>query len=157
MRPTPDGGEDERRLIGESSLRFTRWFLKSKFALMQAFLGELEMPAQARDPSHDRRRFLLAMRHAERALVGRVVVSVLLVFGIVATAAAAVARVLYVPAALTPGVEATLVALDRVAAVSGSLTVLLLALRLAFDRYLERVETTAVFIAMQLASAPREP
>jgi hypothetical protein len=51
--------------------------------------------------------------------------------------------------------------LDRVAAFSASAAILLVAVRLALDRYLDRVDVAVTFIAIQLTvsadAEPREP
>jgi hypothetical protein len=143
------------RDLGEGALDFAKWFRKSRFDLMAGFYGELAREPGERDVADVERRFLAAIRHGKRVLLARGVVSVLLVLGVVATAGAAAARVLWVPDALTFEVQATLAALDRLAAIAGSITVVLVALRLLFDRYLELVDTSATFLAMQLASCAR--
>lgn len=143
------------RDLGEGALDFARWFRKSKFDLMAGFFGELERDPATRDPADVERRFLQAIRHAKRVLLARGVVTLLLVLGVVATAAATLARVLVVPTVLTQEVALTLGALDRVAAIAGSLTLVLVVARLLFDRYLDLVETSATFLAMQLATCPR--
>ena len=142
------------RDLGNGALDFAKWFRKSKFDLMAGFFGELEKDPAQRDRADVERRFLAAIRHAKRVLLARGVVTLLLAIGVVATAGAAVARVLWVPAVLTFEVQATLAALDRLAAVAGSVTVVLVVLRLLFDRYLEMVDTSATFLAMQLATCP---
>ena len=143
------------RDLGEDALDFARWFRRSKFDLMAGFLGELGRDPAERDRADVERRFLAALRHAKRVLLARIVVTLLLAVGVVATAAATLAKVLWVPAVLTFEVQATLAALDRLAAVAGSATVVLVVARLLFDRYLDMVETSATFLAMQLATCPR--
>lgn len=135
--------------LGDEALHFARWFRKSKFALMQDFLGEIDCPPADRDAAVIRRRFLAATRHAKRVLVARLVVTVLLAAGVVAAAAASLARVLVVPSV---DVDLWVATLDRAAAVSASASVLLVALRLGFDRYLDLVQTTATFLAIELAA-----
>lgn len=139
--------DDEARghRIGHEALHFAKWFLRSKFALMEGFLGELEAAPEERDAAELEHRFLRCTRHAQRVLLARSIVSFLLVLGAVATVGTALlARF---------GTVRIIGALEAAAAIAGSLTVLLLAMRLAMDRYLERVEVSATFIAMQLATA----
>ena len=143
------------RDLGEDALDFAKWFRRSKFDLMAGFYGELAKEPGERDMADVERRFLAAIRHAKRVLLARVLVTFLLVVGVVATEAATLAKVLWVPDALTFEVQATLAALDRLAAVAGSVTVVLVVARLLFDRYLDMVETSATFLAMQLATCPR--
>ena len=143
------------RDLGEGALDFAKWFRKSKFDLMAGFFGELEKAPEQRDVVDLERRFLAAIRHAKRVLLARGLVTFLLAVGVVATAAATLAKVLWVPAVLTYEVGATLAALDRLAAVAGSVTVVLVLARLLFDRYLDMVETSATFLAMQLATCRR--
>lgn len=143
------------RSLGEDALDFFRWFLKSKFDLMAAFVGELEKDPVERDRADVERRLVQALRHAKRVLLARGIVTFLLAVGALATAGSAIARVLYVPAVLTFEVQATLLVLDRLAAVAGAATVVLVVLRLLFDRYLDMVDTSATFLAMQLATCPR--
>lgn len=143
------------RGLGEGALDFARWFRSSKFDLMAAFYGELDAPAGTRDVEDLERRFLAALRHGKRVLLARGIVTFVLALGVVATAAAAVARVVWVPSPLEMDVAMTLAALDRFAALSGSVTVVLVLARLLFDRYVALVETSATFLAMQLAACER--
>ena len=53
-------------------------------------------------------------------------------------------------------VETAVAQAARVAAVSGTSPLLLVAARLAIDRYLDRIATAAMFFAMRLASAKVE-
>lgn len=137
----------------DEALDFARWFTKSKFDLMAGFMADLARPPAERDAADLARRFKHALRHAKRVLRARLVVTVLLAAGLIATLAAALARFLAIPPDM-------LALVDRAAALSASLTVLLLVARLGFDRYLELIETSATFLAMQLATAryaAREP
>lgn len=140
------------RHLGEDALHFGRWFFKSKFALMQSFLGELRDDPGERDEREIEDRFLRATQHALRVQTARGVVTALLALGVVATAAASLAKSVAIPTAFAGDVDFWLTMLGRVAAISASASVLLLLARLAFDRYLEQVETTATFLAMQIAS-----
>src|SRR5438067_8300706 len=150
-RSRREGDEPDRfHRIGDEALHFGRWFAKSKFALMQGFLGELE--SCERDADELRGRFVAATRHAKRVLVARSVVTVLLALGVVATASASVAALWWVPQFVAGDVAAWAAVVRRVAAIAGSLSVLLLVARLAFDRYLELVDTTATFLAIEMAA-----
>lgn len=143
--------------LGDDALRFMRWYAGGKYALMGGFLGELDDPPEARDAGDVRERFCQAIQHGRRVQAARTVVTVLLTLGIVTTAFATVANVLLVPSALEGDVVALRVFLERVAAWSATFAVILVGLRLAFDRYLELVDTSATFLAMQLATTPRPP
>lgn len=135
-----------------SDLRdFARWYLKSRYALMTRFLADLEA-RPARDRERVREDFLHAVRHGERVHRARGVVTFLLALGVVATVAATVVDVLWVPDVLEGDVARATSALDRAAAIAGSFTLVLVALRLAFDRYLERIDVCASFLGMQIAA-----
>lgn len=140
------------RDLGEGALDFARWFARSKFDLMAGFFGELKRDPATRDAADVERRFLEAVRHAKRVLVARGIVTFLLALGVITTAGTAIVRFLVVPTPLRGDVQTTLWALDRFAAVAASASVLLVGARLLFDRYLDMVETSATFLAMQLAS-----
>ena len=143
------------RHLGEDALHFGTWFAKNKFALMEGFLGELRDSPAERDPSEIEDRFLRATRHAQRVLVARGVVTFFLALGLVATASATIAGRVWIPTRLAGDVTAWLAVLDGAAAIAASVTLVLLAARLAFDRYLELVETTATFLAIELATCSR--
>ena len=141
------------RHLGEDALQFGRWFFKSKFALMQSFLGELRDDPGERDEREIEDRFVRATRHAQRVQTARAVVTVLLALGVVATAVASFAKSVAVPALFAGDVAFWTTLVARVAQIAGSVSVLLLLARLAFDRYLGQVETTATFLAMQIAAS----
>lgn len=141
--------------IGDEALHFARWFTKSKYALMDGFLSELDDAPEERDPATLRARFIRAVTHAKRVQLARTLVTLVLAAGVLATAGAAVARVVFEPANMERTVGVTTTLLDHFAAYGASFTVALVALRLAFDRYLGLVDVTATFLAMQLATAPR--
>jgi hypothetical protein len=141
--------------VGDDALRFMRWYAGGKYALMGSFLGELDDPPGERDAETLRRRFCQAVAHGRRVQMARTVVTALLALGVVTTAFAAVANVLLVPSSLSGDVAAGGRFLARVAAWSATFAVVLVLLRLAFDRYLELVDTSATFLAMQLATTPR--
>lgn len=138
--------------LGEDALSFAKWFRTSRFDLMAAFYGELEEDPSLRDRASLEDRFRRALAHGKRVMLARGVVTVLLALGALATAGAALGRILWVPSLLANDVQATLWILDRSAAVAGAATLVLVGLRLAFDRYLDMVTTSATFLAMQLAS-----
>lgn len=140
-----------RRELGEGALKFARWYTRSKFALMRDFLDDLETPRDSRDLPTLRSRFLRALRHAERVLWARLAVTLLLAASVLATVISAVLGVLWVPTLLANDIEATRLLLTSVSAFAGSASVLLLVLRLAFDRYLELVDTSATFLAIEIA------
>ena len=141
--------------VGDDALRFMKWYAGGKYALMGGFLGELEDPPEERDAEAVRARFCEAIRHGRRVQAARTVVTVLLALGVVTTAFATVANVLFVPSALAGDVTTAGVVLERVAAWSATFAVVLVLLRLAFDRYLALVDTSATFLAMQLATTHR--
>lgn len=136
---------DDDHHAGEEVLHFMRWILRSKYRLMGEFLGDLQTEPERRDPAALRSQFCRTLQHAERVHRGRGIVTFLLALGVVATAATTVANAL--------GVDSGLGVLARAAAYSGSATVLLVGLRLLFDRYLERVDVVATFLAAQMAGA----
>lgn len=138
---------DDEHTLGEEALHFTRWFAKSKYRLMAEFLGELVRAPEERDPARLRERFLRALMHAQRVLQVRFGVTFLLALGVVAAAASTLANLL--------DVAAPTGWLERAAAWSASLTVVLVAARLLLDRYLERCDVAATFLAIELAAAPR--
>lgn len=139
-------GTDEDHKLGEEALHFTRWFAQSKYHLMARFLGELRHASGERDARVLQERYCNALTHAQRVHQARAVVTFLLALGVVSAATSAVAN------ALDVDVQAGL--LERAAALAASASVLLVALRLLLDRYLERVDVTATFLAIQLATAP---
>jgi hypothetical protein len=120
---------------------------------MASFLGELEEPPEARDEQALRARFCRAVSHAIRVQWARSAVTALLALGVLTTALATAADVLIIPPALAGDVAATRALVERIAAWSASASILLVALRLAFDRYLGLVDVSATFLAIQLASA----
>lgn len=129
-------------------MHFTRWFAQSKYHLMRAFTDEIARAPDEFDGPRLRDRYDRALDHGQRVHRIRSLVTLLLAAGAISTAASAVANALGLGE--TPGL------LDRVAAYAGSATVGLIVLRLLLDRYLERVDVVATFIAIQLsASAPR--
>jgi len=140
---------DETHRLGEEALHFGRWFAQSKYHLMAGFLGELQRPAAERDAARLRDRYCRALTHAQRVHTARGVVTFLLALGVVATASSALADALGVPAPTGY--------LERAAAIAGSISALLIALRLLFDRYLVRVDVAATFLALQLTAASAAP
>jgi len=149
-----EGEPDRSHRIGKEALHFGRWFAKSKFALMEGFLGEIE--SCGRDADELRARFLAATRHAKRVLVARGFVTTLLALGVIATASAGVAERWWIPTLVASDVASWAAILGGVAAIAGSATVALLVARLAFDRYLELVDTTATFLAIEMAACSAE-
>lgn len=139
----------------EGRIRFLSWYFRSRFDLMQRFLEDLERPTTPLPLL--RRRFLDTTRHANRVLVARAVVTFLLALGVLAALAATVASAVWVPGPFEAGVAATSRFLAQAAAVSTSASVVLLVLRLAFDRYLGLVDTCATFLGMQIAASTSRP
>jgi hypothetical protein len=90
--------------------------------------------------------------HALRVQRARTLVTVLLAVSVAGTAIATMANVAYLPG-LSIELSATKLLVERVAAWSASLSILLVAMRLAFDRYLGLVDVSATFLAIQLAGA----
>lgn len=125
-------------------MHFGKWFAQSKYRLMGRFLGELVEAPQEREMEELRERYGRALTHGQRVHRMRGVVTVLLAIGAGTAAGSAIADALLLGDLLA-----------GVAAIAGSLTVGLLLLRLAFDRYLERVDVTATFLAIQLARVAR--
>lgn len=146
---------DEDHRLGEEAMHFTRWFLQSKYALMAGFLGELRRAPDERDAARIQERFCRALRHAERTNRARGVVTLLLALGVVATGATSVANLVDAPELVEGDVAATATLLERAAAVAASASILLVAMRLLLDRYLERIDVAATFLAMQLATTVR--
>lgn len=136
---------DDRHTLGEEALHLTRWFAKSKYHLMGQFLGELQRAPGERDASVLRDRFCRAITHAHRVHQARGFVTLLLALGVVAAATTAVLNAL--------DIDAGTRVLDRAAAFSASASVLLIAARLLLDRYLERADVAATFLAIQLTAA----
>ena len=142
----PFGYEEDHRL-GEEALHFAKWFARSKYQLMGGFFGELRRAPDKRDPEVLHDRFCRALTHAQRVHQARGVVTFLLALGVVAAASSAVANALDVD--LPQGM------LERAAALSASMSVVLIAIRLLIDRYLERVDVAATFLAIQIAASGR--
>lgn len=148
------------RDIGDDALAFARWFAKDRFQLMEGFLHELERAPGERDAAALKARFLHAVRHARTVLALRGVVTVLLAFSVVATAASTLLDNLAalnqrLPALLDMPVDQLRALLLGIQAVSAAGALVFLVLRLAFDRYLELIQVTATYTAMQLAAEPR--
>lgn len=141
--PTPFFREPGHTL-GDEALEFTRWFAKSKYHLMGAFLGELTDPAP-RDAAVLRGRYCKAVTHAHRLHQVRGIVTSVLALGVVAAAGTSVASAL--------NADATIGLIERAAAISASLSVVLVAVRLMLDRYLERCDVAATFLAIELSVA----
>lgn len=134
---------------------FARWFARNRFHHMEDYLDELEQDPATIDAGEVRARFLRATVHGQRVLAARLVVTVLLALGVITTATASIANAIDVPEAFQGDVEVARDLFARIAGYAGSATVLLLALRLGFDRYLRLIETTAMLLAMQLSAARR--
>lgn len=150
--PAKDRARVDLGRLGDEALSFARWFRSSRFDLMGAFYGDLKEDPDLRDRPAIEDRFRRALAHGKRVLRLRLVVTILLAMGAVATASTALARMLWVPTLYVDDVQVALALLDRSAAIAGSATLLLVGLRLLFDRYLDMVTTSATFLAMQLAS-----
>lgn len=152
-----DGTHGRVRSLGNGALDFARWFFRSKYRLMAEFLGELEQAPQERDEAALRERYCRAITHAQRVLALRLVVTVLLALGVVTAAFATVMDALVLPPVLSADVDTLRFVLRKVAAWSASASLVLVALRLGFDRYLGLVDVSATFLAMQIASAAPRP
>lgn len=150
--PLFEGEHGRVRRLGSGALDFTRWFFQSKYALMASFMGELEEPPDARDEADLRHRYCAALTHGVRVQRLRTLVTVLLAMGVVTAAFATALDALVLPPLLAGNLDATRILLQKVAAWSASASVLLVALRLAFDRYLGLVDVSAIFLGMQLAT-----
>lgn len=152
---TVEHGHARRRETAEDDRRFRAfdWYFRSRFDLMERFLEDLERPAASYDVPELRRRFLQTVHHAKRVLLARAFVTFLLALGVVATVVASLAQVVSLAGPLESGVAATSTFLKQAAAVTGSVSLLLLGLRLAFDRYLHLVDTCATFLGMQIAAS----
>lgn len=138
------------RSTAEGALNFAQMFLTTKYALMERLFVELQAPLDPQERPAVRARFQRVLARGERALRLRLVVNVLLAFGLVTTLFSATARLVTVPPTAEVGVAATRTLLDLVAAFSASFAAALIALRLAFDRYLSRIDVSATFLAMRL-------
>lgn len=138
------------RRLGDDALDFPRWFAQSKYRLMRRFVFELEEPPAERDIAALRERYLRTLAQGERIQRARGVVVGLLALGVISAATGAIGGVV-------TGEEGAALgrSLDRLAAVAGSLTLFLLVLKVALDRYLARVDVAATFIGMQIASSGR--
>lgn len=136
---------DDSRSTGEEILHFWRWLFVSKYHLISRFLGDLKSTPSAGRVDELDERLRRALRHGERVYQARSVVNLLLALGVVTAAAGAIAD--------TSGLEAPFGLLERVAALAASVSLALIVLRLAFGRYLERVDVAATFLAMLIAKA----
>lgn len=134
---------------GEEVLQFTRWFLQSKYKLMGQFLGDLQRTHDAAERERLREYYCRALQHAQYTQRVRGTITVFLALGVLAAAATSIARLLHV--AYSSG------ALDQAAAYSASASVALIAARLAVDRYLERVDIVATFVAIELSASAGSP
>lgn len=140
---------DDTRQTGEEILHFSRWLLSSKYRLMARFLGDLKTVPSPQRVIELEARYRRALQHGERIYAANGVVSILLALGVLTAAASALADVTGLAAPIGP--------LERVAAVAASASIALIALRLAFDRYLERVDVVATFLATLLFKAAPSP
>lgn len=151
------GGFTGLRHLGDDALRFTKWYVKGKYALMEGFLGELDEAPEARDAAALRSRYHRAILHGRRVSGARTFVTVLLALGAATSVLATLAFAAYVPGPLRGDVALAGDALRQVAAWAATSALVLVVLRVALDRYLEMVETSALFLAMQLATCERAP
>ena len=134
--------DDEAR-TGDEILDFWRWLLVSKYRLMGRFLGDLKATPDASRAAELDVRYRRALQQGERAYQLRSIVSILLALGVLMAAGSALAQMANLDASAGP--------VERVAAVATSTSVALLALRLVLDRYLERIDVAAIFLATLMA------
>jgi hypothetical protein len=145
--------------LGDEAVRFATWFAKSKFQLMESFLGELDRRPAERDRAALRERFLHACKHGQQVLIVQGVVTALLAFGVVVTASsAALDRLQTINDNLLPGLfhlplGELRTLLVSIQAIAGSATLILILARFAVARYLALVEVSATYLGMQIASA----
>lgn len=143
LRPRPQAPVTSTTAEGDVWY-FLKWFTKSKYALVESFLGQLDHVAEARDREVLKRRFRRATRHAKRVLVVKLVVTML--FFLAVLPASAAAYLSYLDA--IPGATRLL---GRATTILGGLSVLLIVLRFAIDRHLARVDVYLTFVGMQVA------
>lgn len=151
LRRMADEGpvEDARVFPGDG--RALTWFVKNRYVLWEGLVEEAQHERE--DPVARQARFDAALKHAKRVLVARLVVTILLAFGVIASVASALIAV-----ATVPGFEEGAAAADRlfelVAAYAGSASVALLAVRFALERALTRYDVVASFLAPRLTRVP---
>lgn len=131
-------------------LDFGRWYVRNPYRLMRRFASDL---GRARDAAALQSDLLRTLARAERVLAARLVVTVLLALGVVATTAGAILSRVWVPELYAGDVARSVGALETLAAIAAPLSLLFLVARLAFDRYLRLVETCATMLSIELASA----
>lgn len=132
---------------------FARWFFTNRFRHMEQYRDELEQDPRSIDAARVRERFERATRHGQRVLTARLVVTALLALGLATTTIASLLNAVSIPTGVEGDVERLHGLLVDVATIAASFSVLLLGLRLAFDRYLRLIETSALLLAMQLSAA----
>jgi len=138
-----------------ATFAFVKWFATSKYALMERYLPQLERGSFERDPARLRARFQRVLALANRVRRMRIVVTVFLAMGIIATV---VSRILdRIPLHQMLGADEAFIhdVLDNASTFSASFAVVFLGLRLAFDRYLARIDVNATFLAIEIATSRR--
>lgn len=129
---------------------FLKWFTTNKFALMESFLQQLDHAPTRADRRVLKRRYERAAKHAKRAMIVRLVVTVLVLVSLGSSLVTVVVDALEV----LPGATGVV---NRVKAVATSLGALLIVARFALDRHLARVEIYLLFMGMQIAGRGQPP
>ncbi len=125
--------------------RLTPWFLRNRFALMRALVDE----PRTTDEVATRARFDNTLRHASAYLSARLVVTIMLAFGVVAS----LTSVLFAALAdtiLSEGADAAAHVVTQVGAWADSASLFLLVLRMGIERALTRFDIVAAFLAAHL-------
>lgn len=122
------------------------WFARNRFALREGYVHENGQAAASRDDLEAR--FARATRQAQRWMLARLVVTILLGLGVAATAAALLFA--YVPA-LETYAGGALDALRTLAALAASLSAALVVARLVILRALVRYDVATTFLGGRLA------
>lgn len=144
--PAEEAGAPRGRIFPGPD-RALLWFVRNRFQLWEALAAETrERPATA---ASCQRRFARALRQAQRLLVVRLVVTVLLALGLVASVASAVLAAT-TPAFLAAQADAFERLLTRAAALATSVSALLLVLRLLLERALSRYDVVVAFFAPRI-------
>lgn len=126
---------------------FLKWFLLNRYAFLEHLVDRLHHVTPETDQEALERRTYRAIRHGKRMLVVRLVVTVLLLLAGGSAFVSTLVAYLHV----VPGAEQ---AVQRVTTVAASAVLLLIILRFAIERHLDRVTTYVTFMSMRIATAP---
>lgn len=148
MTPAPEPGPAAGRApLFPQQRRALYWFLRDRFLLLHALADEHRVAPLP--PEACRERFERAVRQGRHVLVVRLVVTVLLALGVIASIVSALLAT-NAPALFADEAAAFSSLLTRVAAYATSATAVLLAIRLLLERVLARYDTLASFLAARL-------